>query len=125
MSVATATYDCFAKVNSNVSVFVVFDLNKIWTQSPSQHEEAKAGALPVPPADVAICANVLISPQPAVNERILAAVWGRVRAGGRLVVLVPSAESARLVVKAYPSSLFLDLSFSGETGSSLIFRRAP
>jgi SAM-dependent methyltransferase len=51
--------------------------------------------------DLVVSANVLIAPDRAVCEAILAATLGRVANGGYLVLLVPSHESARAVANVY------------------------
>ena len=51
--------------------------------------------------DLVVSANVLIAPDRAVCEAILAATLKRVAAGGFLVLLVPSHESARAVANVY------------------------
>ena len=51
--------------------------------------------------DLVVSANVLIAPDRAVCEAILAATLKRVANGGYLVLLVPSHESARAVANVY------------------------
>ena len=51
--------------------------------------------------DLVVSANVLIAPDRAVCEAILAATLKRIANGGYLVLLVPSHESARAVANVY------------------------
>ena len=50
--------------------------------------------LALPVADFAVCANVLISPEPVCRQNILRAISATLRPGGRLLLLVPSCSSA-------------------------------
>ena len=53
--------------------------------------------------DVVLCANVAIHPAQAQWQRVLASAADLLRSGGRLVLVVPSAESAKLVADRDPS----------------------
>jgi SAM-dependent methyltransferase len=53
--------------------------------------------------DVVFCSNVAIHPMRAQWRGVLISVAGLLRPGGRLVLVVPSAESARLVDSRTPS----------------------
>ena len=52
--------------------------------------------LSLPQAGLAICVNVLISPEPCTRDAILANIAASVRPGGHLVLVVPSVRSAVL-----------------------------
>ena len=49
---------------------------------------------PVPTADLGICTNVLLSPEPCTRANILDAAAAYVRTGGKLILLVPAVSSA-------------------------------
>jgi SAM-dependent methyltransferase len=53
------------------------------------------------PVRLAVCINVLISPQRGAGESMLANIARRVARGGRLVLVVPSLESALYVNRRY------------------------
>ena len=50
--------------------------------------------LQLPPSDLAICTNVLLSPEPRTRSNILRLMATSVSDGGRLVLLVPAVSSA-------------------------------
>jgi SAM-dependent methyltransferase len=54
--------------------------------------------------DVVLCANVAIHPAQARWQRVLASAADLLRSGGRLVLVVPAAESAKLVAGRAPSN---------------------
>jgi SAM-dependent methyltransferase len=55
----------------------------------------------IPDCDMAVCANVLISPEPTTRMSILKNIHTNLRPGGRLMLLVPAVESAKLCWKTH------------------------
>jgi SAM-dependent methyltransferase len=53
--------------------------------------------IPKPGADLALCINVAIMPNDRLRSRLLGNVAGHMRAGGRLLLVVPAHESQLLV----------------------------
>ena len=59
----------------------------------------------LPPADFAICVNVLISPEPVTRDAILQNIAAALLPGAHLVLVVPAVKSAQLQRHAYPKWL--------------------
>ena len=57
--------------------------------------------LQLPPCDLAICTNVLISPEPKTRSNMLDLIANSLRPGGRLFVVVPSVSSALNIREAH------------------------
>jgi len=55
-------------------------------------------ALALPTVDAGVCVNALLSPSAPLRTKVLATISRTVRPGGRLVLVVPSLESALLTV---------------------------
>ena len=58
---------------------------------------SEGGTTLSPPADVAVCANVVMSPDPATRHRMLANIRHSLHPAGTLLLLVPAAESVEVV----------------------------
>ena len=69
-------------------------LRNVTLQQADLGTPSAAESLDLPPCDLAICANVLISPEPSTVRNILYLMARSVRCGGRLFVVVPSVGSA-------------------------------
>jgi SAM-dependent methyltransferase len=54
--------------------------------------------LALPPVDAGVCVNALLSPSAPLRAKILTTISRTVRAGGALVLVVPSVESALLTM---------------------------
>lgn len=54
--------------------------------------------LTLPTVDAGVCINALLSPSASLRSKILATISRTVRVGGRLVLVVPSVESALLTI---------------------------
>eukprot|EP00966_Prymnesium_polylepis_P228644 5291321-Prymnesium_polylepis.2 len=58
--------------------------------------------LALPTADVVVCANVLISPDPITRQNMIAAIAATLRPGGRLCLIVPAVGSALSIREQHP-----------------------
>ena len=69
-------------------------LRNVTLQQADIGANGAAAQLNLPPCDLAICTNVLISPEPKTRSNMLDLMAGSLRPGGRLFVVVPSVSSA-------------------------------
>lgn len=72
---------------------------EVWANLPNvtfAKADLAAPGQRIPRLDFVLCVNVLIMPSLLVRTRILKTIRGRLRAGGHLLLVVPSLESALL-----------------------------